>query len=316
MSLEHDLRIELYAKNNRLWHAVYDQHKSIPDFLTSNGLPSAFQFTVGAYISLKRSPYNAITNQPAKAAQVLSDLLMIPVRELFPFELYKSIINPKIVVEGDSHRFIELSAAARQRLLPQFTQDFDGPIFQSELQQRLHQALQDVLNRRYEKLLVLRFGLDGQGERTLDQVCEHFGLSRQRISQMEQRALSKLRNARVSRRLIEFLISENSSEILEQLQSDDCNSEEKRLEAQRIVAAHAREAQRLKAANARQKYSDAKAAAVRDAGDVTDLVAYSELQRAEQLRQHAEQMQLIEAMASKLQGMSPDAIRKLLASLK
>ncbi len=40
----------------------------------------------------------------------------------------------------------------------------------------------------------LRFGLDGGGERTLEEVAEHFGLTRERIRQIEARAMSKLRH--------------------------------------------------------------------------------------------------------------------------
>ena len=51
-----------------------------------------------------------------------------------------------------------------------------------------------VLDDRERTILTLRFGLDRGGERTLEEVAEHFGLTRERIRQIEARAMSKLRH--------------------------------------------------------------------------------------------------------------------------
>ena len=51
-----------------------------------------------------------------------------------------------------------------------------------------------VLDDRERTILTLRFGLDGGGERTLEEVAEHFGLTRERIRQIEAQAMSKLRH--------------------------------------------------------------------------------------------------------------------------
>jgi RNA polymerase sigma factor (sigma-70 family) len=50
------------------------------------------------------------------------------------------------------------------------------------------------LDDRERTILTLRFGLDGGGERTLEEVAEFFGLTRERIRQIEARAMSKLRH--------------------------------------------------------------------------------------------------------------------------
>jgi RNA polymerase sigma factor (sigma-70 family) len=50
------------------------------------------------------------------------------------------------------------------------------------------------LDERERTILTLRFGLDGGGERTLEEVAEFFGLTRERIRQIEARAMSKLRH--------------------------------------------------------------------------------------------------------------------------
>jgi RNA polymerase sigma factor (sigma-70 family) len=54
-------------------------------------------------------------------------------------------------------------------------------------------ALQ-ALDERERIILVLRFGLGGQEPQTLEEIGAHFGLTRERIRQMQNRALAKLRH--------------------------------------------------------------------------------------------------------------------------
>ncbi|MBI1841022.1 MAG: sigma-70 family RNA polymerase sigma factor [Verrucomicrobia bacterium] len=57
----------------------------------------------------------------------------------------------------------------------------------------------DTLNDREQEILRLRFGLAGDDERTLEQIGEQFGLTRERIRQIQERALHKMR-ARIEQR--------------------------------------------------------------------------------------------------------------------
>jgi RNA polymerase sigma factor (sigma-70 family) len=56
------------------------------------------------------------------------------------------------------------------------------------------EAALDALDERERIILVLRFGLGGEEPQTLEQIGEHFGLTRERIRQMQNRALAKLRH--------------------------------------------------------------------------------------------------------------------------
>ena len=47
---------------------------------------------------------------------------------------------------------------------------------------------------REREILTLRFGLDGGEPRTLEEVGQHFNLTRERIRQLQARAMSKLRH--------------------------------------------------------------------------------------------------------------------------
>src|SRR5947209_15501611 len=61
-----------------------------------------------------------------------------------------------------------------------------------ELSKRLAEAL-EILDARERKILSMRYGLERGEERTLTEVAEVIGVSRERIRQIEQAALSKLR---------------------------------------------------------------------------------------------------------------------------
>jgi RNA polymerase primary sigma factor len=63
---------------------------------------------------------------------------------------------------------------------------------QQELNARLAEAL-DLLDPRERRIIQLRFGLERGDERTLTEVAAVMGVSRERIRQIEQAALAKLR---------------------------------------------------------------------------------------------------------------------------
>lgn len=67
------------------------------------------------------------------------------------------------------------------------------------------QRLLSPLNRREREILTHRYGLDRGGVRTLEEVAEYFNLTRERIRQIEARAMSKLRHPSCDRGARELL---------------------------------------------------------------------------------------------------------------
>jgi RNA polymerase primary sigma factor len=63
----------------------------------------------------------------------------------------------------------------------------------------------DTLTHRERKVIELRFGLKGEHPRTLEEVGQTFGVTRERIRQIEAKTLAKLRAYRDSQRLRDFL---------------------------------------------------------------------------------------------------------------
>lgn len=72
------------------------------------------------------------------------------------------------------------------------------------MKEQLEEVL-DTLTPREEKVLRLRFGLDDARERTLEEVGQSYGVTRERIRQIEAKALRKLRHPSRSRKLKDFL---------------------------------------------------------------------------------------------------------------
>lgn len=74
----------------------------------------------------------------------------------------------------------------------------------SVLQEQLEEVLA-TLSDREAKVLRLRFGLDDGRARTLEEVGREFNVTRERIRQIEAKALRKLRSRGRSSKLIDFL---------------------------------------------------------------------------------------------------------------
>ncbi|MEW5938114.1 MAG: sigma-70 family RNA polymerase sigma factor [Chloroflexota bacterium] len=93
--------------------------------------------------------------------------------------------------------------------LGQFIEDEVSPtpaqvLYQSMLRDKLREALDD-LSPREARVLSLRFGLDDGNVYTLEEVGQKFGLTRERIRQIEGSALKRLRHPKRARQLKDYL---------------------------------------------------------------------------------------------------------------
>ncbi len=104
--------------------------------------------------------------------------------------------EPPVCEEEDSH-------------LGDFIQDDNVPVpADAAAFSLLQDQLQEVLNTltpREQKVLRLRFGLDDGRARTLEEVGKEFNVTRERIRQIEAKALRKLRHPSRSRKLKDYL---------------------------------------------------------------------------------------------------------------
>lgn len=78
----------------------------------------------------------------------------------------------------------------------------------SATSQLLHEQIMDVLKTlsdREQKIIKMRFGLGGGKSHTLEEVGQEFAVTRERIRQIEAKALAKLRKHKDSKKLYEYL---------------------------------------------------------------------------------------------------------------
>ncbi len=94
-------------------------------------------------------------------------------------------LNAPVGEEGDSIEFGEIVSDENARdpfdLLREKARNLD-----------LKQLVSD-LDDREARIIKLRFGLDGEDERTLEEVGQMFGITRERVRQLQNIALSKMR---------------------------------------------------------------------------------------------------------------------------
>ena len=74
----------------------------------------------------------------------------------------------------------------------------------NSLSEQIMSALDD-LNDREKQVVRMRFGLDGGQPRTLEEVGREFGVTRERIRQIESKTLAKLRHPRSREKLEDYL---------------------------------------------------------------------------------------------------------------
>jgi len=93
--------------------------------------------------------------------------------------------------------------------LGDFIQDLTSPSpYDSASQELLKEHLEEVLSTlsdREKRVLIMRFGLDGSRPKTLEEVGREFKVTRERIRQIEAKALRKLKHPSRSRKLKDYL---------------------------------------------------------------------------------------------------------------
>ncbi|MFV0308002.1 MAG: RNA polymerase sigma factor RpoD [Desertimonas sp.] len=174
--------------------------RSIADQARTIRIPVHMVEHMNRVIRTKRQLHQDLEREPT-VDEIAERVQLEPdrVRELLRISLDPLSLDSPVGEEDESNLgdFIEDSSA-------------DGPA-DAATRTMLTQAVGDVLGElsdREQEIVRLRFGLDGGQAKTLEEVGREFGVTRERIRQIEAKTLAKLRHPQRSQRLREFLETE------------------------------------------------------------------------------------------------------------
>lgn len=171
--------------------------RAIADQARTIRIPVHMVETINKLIRVSRQLLQELGREPSpeEIAKEM-DTSVERVREIMKIAQEPVSLETPIGEEEDSH-------------LGDFIEDHDAPAPADAasftlLREQLEEVL-TTLTDREKKVLELRFGLEDGRSRTLEEVGQHFGVTRERIRQIEAKALRKLRHPSRSRRLKDFL---------------------------------------------------------------------------------------------------------------
>lgn len=171
--------------------------RAIADQARTIRIPVHMVETINKLIRVQRQLLQDLGREPTPE-EVAKEMDLTPekVREILKIAQEPVSLETPIGEEDDSHLgdFIEDQEAVAPS---------DAAAYEL-LKEQLEDVL-DTLTDREENVLRLRFGLDDGRTRTLEEVGKVFGVTRERIRQIEAKALRKLRHPSRSKRLKDFL---------------------------------------------------------------------------------------------------------------
>ncbi|MFW6022762.1 MAG: RNA polymerase sigma factor RpoD [Halanaerobiaceae bacterium] len=171
--------------------------RSIADQARTIRIPVHMVETINKLIRVSRQLLQEIGREPTpEEIGEEMDISAEKVREIMKIAQEPVSLETPIGEEEDSH-------------LGDFIEDEDAPAPASAasfilLKEQLDDVL-DTLTDREKRVLELRFGIEDGRSRTLEEVGKEFGVTRERIRQIEAKALRKLRHPSRSKKLKDYL---------------------------------------------------------------------------------------------------------------
>ncbi len=181
-----EYRVEIKVKNNLLIRKIEQAgYNSVGEFCRLNNMTGQVS-RLWSIINLKMSPLKS-DGQWHTCILKCSDIIGCAPENFFTDIQLNTILK-------SNKRSVQVNEAEMKFMLEQSpTKLLDEVIEFDEKKKFLNASLNTLVNRE-QKVLDLRFGLNGEMEHTLEETSQIIGVTRERVRQIEAKALRKLRN--------------------------------------------------------------------------------------------------------------------------
>jgi RNA polymerase primary sigma factor len=204
-------RVKVIIRNNLLLTAIEEAgYKSTASFARAIGYTEQ---QLSSLVSLRKPPINANGKFCSLAKDVMEALGAAPhdlwTTEQLTMNLHRNSVDKVVTTKFllDTNAMQSVLGGNVLQLESATYEDIETPEqnkTKKELASRIEESL-DSLPMRHAKILRMRFGIGTDKEHTLEEVAEKYGVGKERIRQIEAKAMRLMRQPGRAEKIIEFL---------------------------------------------------------------------------------------------------------------
>ena len=185
-----DYRVKITIRNERLLAAMEGMgYKSVAEFSRNQGLNGV---KVREIFSGKIPPLDREGN-PKELTKEILEILNLTIEKAFTEKQLKGFKKHTFEVKIEEEKLLQIISPAKNQEIK---------VIEQEVKSKLSEIL-STLTPREEKILRMRFGIGMNTDHTLEEVGRKFFVTRERIREIEGKALRKLKHQTVARKLME-----------------------------------------------------------------------------------------------------------------
>ena len=185
-----DYRVKITIRNERLLAAMEGMgYKSVAEFSRNQGLNSV---KVREIFSGKIPPLDREGN-PKELTKEILEILNLTIEKAFTEKQLKGFKKHTFEVKIEEEKLLQIISPAKNQEIK---------VIEQEVKSKLSEIL-STLTPREERIVRMRFGVGMNTDHTLEEVGLQFSVTRDRIRQIEDKALRKLKHPTVARKLME-----------------------------------------------------------------------------------------------------------------
>lgn len=179
-----DYRVEVKVKNNYLFSMMKSYGiENVPQLGKATGISINVLYT---YLNLTKTPHTK-KGHLLPSVEALCSFFSCAVDDLFPPQHIENPLEKNSgVIEANMNELVSSNLLGGGTDPLELLEKQDAP--------KLVSTALEKLNRRERMVIEARFGLDGGGEKTLQQIAEVLDVCRSRAREIEAKALRKLRH--------------------------------------------------------------------------------------------------------------------------